>query len=206
MAPINNKPFMDYLLEYLITNRVKKVIFSVHYKYELLINQYGYNYKGIKIIYSIDKEALGTGGAIKAALQKTENNNVFIINGDTYFNVNLFNLLEVHTNAKNDITISLKPMKNFDRYGFVKIDNTGEIVSFNEKKYCKDGNIDGGVYLINKNIYTAFEIRKKFSFNDFIIKNLKNIKAGSILCDELFIDIGTPEDYEKALKVLPNLS
>jgi len=204
MAPVNNRPFLDYLLEYLLENGVKRVILSVYYKYELIKNYYGSNYKGMPIFYSIDNAELGTGGAIKAALLKSNNKSIFIINGDTYFNVNLSYLCKIHNNNNNDITFSLKPMKNFDRYGFVKTDANGRVHSLKEKKYCDYGEIDGGVYLINKSIFNLIESKKKFSFNDFIVKNLGNIKVGSMLIDELFIDIGTPEDFKKAQKLLVN--
>ena len=109
-----------------------------------------------------------------------------------------------HYKNDNDITFSLKPMKNFNRYGFVKTDLNGEVLSLEEKKYRVEGEIDGGIYLIKKTIFSEYENNKKFSFNDFIVTNLKNLKVGSLLCDKLFIDIGTPEDYGKAHKVLGN--
>ena len=89
MAPVNSRPFLDYLLDYLITNKVKQVILSVYYKYDLIKNHYGSSYKGLTISYSIDNTELGTGGAIKDALFMTYDDHVFIINGDTYFDINL---------------------------------------------------------------------------------------------------------------------
>ena len=204
MAPVNNRPFLDYLLDYLIINKVKSVIFSVYYKYNLIKKHYGNSYKGITISYSIDNAELGTGGAINAALLMACDDHVFVINGDTYFDVNLKSLFKEHYKNDNDITFSLKPMKNFNRYGFVKTDLNGEVLSLEEKKYRVYGEIDGGIYLIKKTIFSEYENNKKFSFNDFIVKNLNNLKVGSLLFDELFIDIGTPEDYEKAQKVLGN--
>ena len=122
MAPVNNRPFLDYLLDYLILNKTKSVIISVYYKYDLIKNHYGSNYKEITISYSIDNTELGTGGAIKDALFMAHDDHVFIINGDTYFNVNLSRLYKEHIANNNDITLSLKPMKNFDRYGIVETD------------------------------------------------------------------------------------
>ena len=204
MAPINNRPFLDYLLDYLIQYKVNKVILSVYYKHELIKDYYRNSYKGINISYSIDDAALGTGGAIKAALPKSKNDNIFIINGDTYYEVNLTQLYNEHVDNNNDITLSLKPMSNFERYGFVETDSNGQVISFNEKKYCEYGVIDGGIYLINRSIYNSFKSGKKFSFNDFIMNNLNSLKVGSLLCDELFIDIGTPEDYDRAHLILEN--
>jgi len=204
MAPINNKPFLDYLFDYLIKNKVKRVILSVYYQYQIIKNHYDDCYRNIDILYSIDTEELGTGGATKNALLMVNDNHVFLINGDTYFNVNLSRLYKEHIANNNDITLSLKPMKNFDRYGIVETDSNAKVLSLKKKQYCDYGKIDGGIYLIKKNIFNIFESSKKFSFNDFIMNNLKNLKVGSLLFDELFIDIGTPEDYDRAHLILEN--
>lgn len=206
MAPINNRPFLDYLLDYLIINNAKKVVFSVYYKYDLIKNYYGNNYKGLSISYSIDKKELGTGGAIKNALLMINGENTFVINGDTYFNVNLSQLYNEHHFNNNDITFSLKPMSKFDRYGYVITDASGSIISFKEKKYCDYGEIDGGIYLIKKSIFDYTVDKHAFSFNNFIIDNLIDLRVGSLLCDDIFIDIGTPEDYKRAHKVLAKQS
>ena len=202
LAPINNRPFLDYLFNYLIQQNIKKVILSVFYQYELIKKQYNFKYKNLDILYSIDSTALGTGGAIQKALEISKSDDIFVINGDTFFNIDLDQLLNEHKNKKNDITIALKPMNNFDRYGIVETDSNGQVITLKEKQYCKYGKIDGGIYLINRSIFNLFESRKKFSFNDFIMNNLNNLRTGSLLCDELFIDIGTPEDLEKAHLIL----
>ena len=204
LAPINNRPFLDYLLDYLIQQNINKVILSVYYQYELIKNQYNDRYKDLDILYSIDSTALGTGGALQRALDISKSDDVFIINGDTFFNVDFNQLLYEHENKKNDITIALKPMKNFDRYGIVETDNNGQVIALKEKQYCKYGNIDGGIYLINRSIIDFFESVKNFSLNDFIMNNLNNLRVGSLLCDENFIDIGTPEDYDRAQLILEN--
>jgi len=204
MAPINDRPFLNYLLDYLIQFKLDKIILSVFYKYKVIVDHYGNFYLDTPIQYSLDKEELGTGGAIKNALSITNKDHVYVINGDTYFDVNLPCLFKEHVANNNDITLSLKPMSNFERYGFVETDSTGQVLSFKEKKYRKYGEIDGGIYLINRSIFNSFESRKKFSFNDFIMNNINKLKVGSLLCDELFIDIGTPEDYGKAQEVLGN--
>ncbi len=204
MAPINNRPFLDYIFYYLKNYGIKKVILSVYYKSEVIKQYYNSIYNVIKITYSNDEKPLGTGGAIKAALAKTKNKNVFVINGDTYFDVDLHILMSEHIINNNDITLSIKPMSDFDRYGFVMTDSKGRIVAFEEKKFQEYGKIDGGIYLINNNIFKTYKGNVKFSFTDFIKNNLKRLKVGSVSFDELFIDIGTPKDLERAQKILKN--
>ena len=202
LAPINNRPFLDYLLDYLIQQNIKKVVISVYYQYELIKKQYNFKYQNLDISYSIDSTALGTGGAIQKALEISQSSDVFIINGDTFFNIDLNQLLHEHKNKDNVITIALKPMKNFDRYGIVETDDNGQVIKLKVKQYCNYGKIDGGIYLVNRSISDLFKNLKKFSFNDFIMNNINNLRVGSLLCDELFIDIGTPEDFAKANLIL----
>jgi len=158
------------------------------------------------ISYSIDKAELGTGGAVKDAISRANDDSIFVVNGDTYFDVNLSSLSKEHITKNNDITLSIKPMSNFDRYGFIETDSDGTVLSFKEKKYQDYGEIDGGIYLVKRSIFNSLERRKKFSFNNFIMNNLSNLKVGSVLFDKFFIDIGIPEDYEKAQLVLRNKS
>ena len=202
MAPVNNRPFLDYLLEYLLIQNVTKTFLSVYHKYKMIKNHYNDLYKKMEIHYSIDKDALGTGGAIKNALTMTNDDHIFIINGDTYFNVNLSFLFKEHVANNNDITLSLKSMSKFDRYGFVETDSNGYVISLKEKKYRDYGEIDGGIYLIKRNVFASFENKNRFSFNEFIMNNINKLQVGSLLFDELFIDIGTPEDYKKAQNIL----
>jgi len=204
MAPVNNRPFLDYLMEYLLKQDISKIFLSVYHKYEMIKSHYNNSYKTMEIYYSIDKDKLGTGGAIKNAISITNDDHVFIINGDTYFDVNLSELYKKHVLNQNDITLSLKPMQNFDRYGIVNTATNGQVLSLEEKQFRSFGTIDGGIYMIKRNLFKSINTQNQFSFNDFIRDNLNKLKVGSLCFDELFIDIGTPEDYEKAQKVLRN--
>ena len=201
MASINNIPFLDYLLRYLLKNNIKKVVFSVFYKYNVIKKYFSNSFEEIEIDYSIDEIKLGTGGAIKHSLALTSEENILIINGDTFFDIDILKFYNEHLKNNNDVTLSLKLMKNFDRYGFVKTKNNGEVLSFQKRQFCKRGMIDGGIYLIKKNIFNNIENSKVFSFNDFLTKNLNTLKVGSSHFDDLFIDIGTPEDFNKAQKI-----
>ena len=198
MAPINNRPFLEYLFDYLINQNLENVILSVFYNYESIINRYGHKYNNLNLEYSIDKSKLGTGGAIKAALKMSKTENAFIINGDTFFGINFEKLYNVHINYSYDLTIASKEMKNFDRYGIIQTDKNGKVTEIKEKKYCKKGYIDGGIYLIKRSFFDSQKMNERFSLNDYLSKNLNTKSIGSCHFNSPFIDIGTPEDYNKA--------
>ena len=88
MAPVKNKPFLAFILEYLKRQNIKKVILAVSYKYEIIQNYFQNSYLNMEIVYSIEDEPLGTGGAIAEALKFVDQNSVYILNGDTIFDIN----------------------------------------------------------------------------------------------------------------------
>ena len=89
--------------------------------------------------FRMEEEPLGTGGAIKLALQKTTEKNILVCNGDTLFNIDVNELNNFHLQHNSDCTLSLKPMNNFDRYGVVELDDNDSIISFKEKQFYNRG-------------------------------------------------------------------
>ncbi|MFQ5769743.1 MAG: nucleotidyltransferase family protein [bacterium] len=198
IAMVNRQPFLNYLLNYLSNFNIQKVILATGHLHHKIESLYGKSYKNIKIEYSIEKELLGTGGGIKQAVRKVSSEHILILNGDTFFNVNLDDMLAIHESNKADLTIALKPMYNISRYGSVKIEGT-HVKSFEEKKRVKFGYINGGVYLSTIHLFDAFDLPEKFSIEeDFLKKFTSQLNIHACISDAYFIDIGIPEDYQKA--------
>ncbi len=192
MALINNKPFLAYLVEELISNGITRIIMAVGYKKEVIEEYFQNSYQNCEIIYSNEETPLGTGGCVKQALSLCNEEEDFIVNGDTMFKVDL---KEMKKNKSNSIAV--KPLENFDRYGEVIFNEY--ITSFKEKQYCKKGYINGGIYLLNKNIFNKYNLEERFSLEvDFFEKYLEELNLKPFISDTYFIDIGIPEDYEKA--------
>ncbi|EAL0657799.1 D-glycero-D-manno-heptose 1-phosphate guanosyltransferase [Campylobacter jejuni] len=192
MAPINNKPFLEFIFEYLKKQGIKEVILAVSYKYEVIKEYFKDEFLGIKIKYSIEKEPLGTGGALKETL-KFIKNEAYVLNGDTFFDIDLSKL---KLNGSK-ICLALKQMNDFDRYGTVNVDKHGFVISFEEKVFKKQGLINGGIYLLTKDIFNDFALQEKFSFEEFLQENYIKLKARAEIFDDYFIDIGVPSDYER---------
>ena len=192
MAEINGKPFLAYLFDNLVKYGINEIIVSVGYKQESIIRYFKTNYKGIAIRYSSEEEPLGTGGAIKKAIQLLDpNQEVLILNGDTFFNLDLGRFSFVSKGKK--IALALKPMKNFDRYGSVEVDDKN-VISFQEKSFVSEGLINAGIYFINTDIFKQMR-EDIFSFETFL---QSQTDIGFYIEDSYFIDIGIPDDYKKA--------
>jgi D-glycero-alpha-D-manno-heptose 1-phosphate guanylyltransferase len=197
MAPVGDKPFLEYIFRYLKKNSVDRVILSVGYKWDGIKAYFGDRFEGMELVYSIEDEPLGTGGAIKNAMQHVNGEFIFIINGDTFFDVPFESLRSVFQ-REDKLLLSLKPMHHFDRYGCVESDEQGLLTAFTEKGYRENGNINGGIYLAAKNIFEGYRLEERFSFETFMEENFRALKIRTSVFDTYFIDIGIPEDYTKA--------
>lgn len=199
MAPVAGHPFLQYLLEYLSKEKITHVILSLGYKHELVeewIAQYQWPFR---ISFSIEEEPLGTGGAVKLALEQATEKEVFILNGDTLFAVDLKEFRQFHQLKKSEFSIALKPMTQFDRYGNVETNSTTKITAFREKQSCENGQINGGVYLMNRPSTLLPDHSERFSLeSDVLQKKVGNAEIYGFVSSEYFIDIGIPEDFAKA--------
>jgi D-glycero-alpha-D-manno-heptose 1-phosphate guanylyltransferase len=202
MAQINGKPFLHYILVWLSHYYIKKIFLSVSYKAEAIIKYFGSSFVDIPIEYIIEEKPLGTGGAIIYAMNSTTDENVLILNGDTYFPIDIRKLYDIHLENRSLLSFALKPMFNFNRYGSV-ICNEDTIIRFEEKKWCRKGLINGGIYLLNKKLLTKHQFPEIFSFEKEVLEKeakLSNLKG--FVFDITFLDIGIPEDYFRAESVL----
>ncbi len=199
MAPVAGHPFLYHVINYLRLQNVQHFVFSLGYKSQIIVDYLAKNFP--TLIYSIvlEDEPLGTGGAIWLALQKTEAENVLIANGDTLFKVFVDKVFNVHQTAGSECTLSLKPMQNFNRYGVVELTEKGIISSFKEKQFYESGLINGGLYLLNRQAFLKRSFPQKFSFEkDYLEKFYTEGAFFGCAQDGYFIDIGIPEDYNRA--------
>lgn len=208
MAPVAGRPFLFYVINYLQSQGIEKFIFSIGYMHEIIEEYLNTQFSTLNFECSVETEPMGTGGAIQLALSKATEQDLVIANGDTLFRVDLHQAGLFHEEKQAACTILLKPMFNFDRYGVVEINDDNLVVSFKEKQYYQKGNINGGVYLLNKDKFLEEELPSKFSFEkDYLEKALslpkgKKRRIYGLVQDEYFIDIGIPEDYKRAQREL----
>ena len=93
-------------------------------------------------------------------------------------------------------------MFDFDRYGTVEM-KKNKIVKFNEKKYCREGLINGGIYLAKRKFIESWKMPEKFSLEkDILEKEAGKSTLAGMIFNEPFLDIGVPEDYMKAETIL----
>lgn len=208
MAPIAGKPFLYWLVTHLQKNGVDTFIFSLGYLHQIVEDFLHNEFPNLNCQCLVEKEPLGTGGAIKFCMQHTSEKDILIINGDSFFNLNIKDFFRFHKDNLSQCSIALKPMQNFDRYGSVEIDSNNKITQFNEKKYCTNGFINTGVLIFNREIFQekTKKLPQNFSYEkDFLEPNISEIKVTGYIAAGYFIDIGIPDDYYKADKEIKDI-
>ena len=199
MAPVAGKPFLHWVIAHLQKQQITSFVLSLGYMHGVIEQYINESYPSLTVQFSVEKELLGTGGAIKLAMQLCNEENVLVVNGDTLFETNNDALWAAHEGNESACTLALKPMQNFDRYGAVTINENNIITAFTEKKYMQQGLINGGVYLINQKSFNQINLPEKFSFEkDFLEKYINTLTMIGVMDDGYFIDIGIPEDFKKA--------
>ena len=199
MAPVAGKPFLYYVISYFAKQGIEKLLFSLGYKHEIIEDYITSEFDTIQYTFCVEEKPLGTGGAIRLACQQATEKTALVLNGDTLFRVDLNKLASFHHMCGADCTLSLKPMKNFDRYGVVTLNKDYSIESFREKDYYDEALINGGIYALNVGKFQSENLPEVFSFErDYLEAYYKKRRMYGVVQDEYFIDIGVPEDFLRA--------
>lgn len=196
LAPINGVPFLKILCDSLQKKGVDEFCLSVGFKREQIIQELSKTQH--KISFSSEEKPLLTGGAIKKAIKWKED--TLVVNGDTYLEFNLDELLLFHRQHKANVTIACTYTSDVSRYGKI-IEENGRVTKFIEKGTSGPGLINAGVYLITPSIFLEEE-QEVFSFEEWLKKNVNDLSIFAFAKTSHFIDIGVPEDYFRAQSYL----
>ena len=198
MAPVAGQPFLRYIIDHLINGGIKDIIISVGYLSEVIISYFKHSYRGAAITYVIESVPLGTGGAIANAVLENNEEAVLVVNGDTFVNIDYNGFLKWYQLGTPTLALVLKNVDDVSRYGSVTVSN--DIVSgFLEKGKVGAGLINAGVYIIPVDIFSKYGLIGRFSLeSDFLQKYCIELSLRAFITNAYFIDIGVPEDYERA--------
>ena len=208
MAPIHGKPFLEHQIKYWMAQGVTHFILSVGYQYEKIINYFGNRFNGADIEYVIEKTPLGTGGGLLLAAQKIKERNkpFLLLNGDTYFNVDLKALKLFAEKKESDWTFSLFKSHDKSRYLGVNVDSDGLLHFSTADGGISGGLVNGGVYWIQPRVFEKLSIvaGETASLETDLLPEIekKGYRIYGYEFKSTFIDIGVPDDYENAKKII----
>lgn len=199
MALIGERPFMEYVTRQLTRHGIEEIVFAVGYKGSMVEDYFkdGAGF-GFRASYAYEEELLGTAGAIKNAGRLVTDDQVYVLNADTFYQIDYGRLNTLRRERGFDMTMVLREVPDVSRYGRAELQD-GRLTAFNEKtEEARPGTINGGIYLISRKLIDEIPEGKVSLENDMIPRWLSEGKAlGGFVNDGYFIDIGIPEDYYK---------
>lgn len=207
MAPIGGRPFLEHLLDYWIKQGVSHFVLSVCYRHEVIVDHFGDSYKDARIEYVIEKTPLGTGGGLLLAADKLAKTESFLLlNGDTYFAVDLKTLIDFSLASDADWSFSLFRTHEVGRYMGLDISPQGQITSLKSGTGQPGRLANGGVYWVNPRalINQTYSPGDKVSLEDDIFPAAMALgqRLMGLEFSGTFIDIGVPDDYHRAPALL----
>lgn len=207
MAPVTGRPFLRFIMDQLAAAGFDRVVVADGYRREQIEDFFGPVYRGMAVEYSPEETPLLTGGAVKRALGRCESDWLFVLNGDTWLDVDFAAMDAAAYGAPEGVSsvIAVKRMRDFERYGTVDVDTDGALTAFHEKRPCEEGLINAGVYLLRRDALDGMP--EKFSLeSDYFERVVADGALRAVECAGGFIDIGVPEDYELAQTMLAPLA
>lgn len=207
MAPVAGRPFLRFIMDQLAAAGFDRAVVADGYRREQIEDFFGSAYRGMAIEYSPEDTPLLTGGAVKKALGRCRSDWVFVLNGDTWLDVDFAAMEAAAADAPEGTSavIAVKRMRDFERYGTVDVDAGGALTGFHEKRPCEEGLINAGVYLLRGDALGGMP--EKFSLESEYFERVVGDRAlRAAECDGGFIDIGVPGDYELAQTMLAPLA
>ena len=201
MAPIAGRPFLEILLGELAQKGFSRVVLSLGFMAEKISGHFGPRFAGLDITYVVEDAPLGTGGATRLAAAACTQDHVFVLNGDTYLDLEV-DLLERQWPAKRHPIVVGRQVPDTTRYGRLVVDGD-RITSFAEKGIAGHGLINAGCYVLATDALAQFPVNQPFSIEtDYLVPEVARATVEVFVTEGVFIDIGIPEDYARAQTLL----
>ena len=201
MAPVQDRPFLALVLDQLVAAGFTTAIFAAGYRHEAIRGYFAEDYRGLALRYSVEREPLGTGGAIRLACEQADAPDVFVLNGDTYLELDFRAMMDAHVRAGSHLSMAICHVSDVTRYGALEVDD-GIVQRFLEKGRSGPGWINAGTYVLGSDLRARLRPQGAFSFeNDLLAPQVTSIRPLAFRSSGLFIDIGIPEDYARIQQI-----
>jgi len=201
MAPVHGRPFLALVLDQLVAAGFTTAIFAAGYRHEAVRRYFGEHYRGLALRYSVEREPLGTGGAIRLACEQADAPDVFVLNGDTYLELDFRAMLNAHARGGTELTMAICHVPDVARYGALELCDD-RVQGFLEKGRSGPGWINAGTYVLGPDLRARLRPQGAFSFeHDLLAPEVRSIRPFAFRASGLFIDIGIPEDYARIQQI-----
>lgn len=203
MAEIGGRPFLDILIDCVSSFGFRRFILCLGYMGDIIKRHYQKRDDSLKILFSQESQPLGTAGALKHAETLINSNPFLVMNGDSLCHFGLDKFVDFYINKKALFALVLAKAKPGKDYGVVSLGNNDQITQFKEKTKAKEnGLINAGIYLFASSILSMIPANKNFSLEHDLFPQIINNRFYGYIAEEELLDIGTPEKYKKAKRML----
>lgn len=206
LAEISKQPFIDILIRYIAGFGFRRFVLCIGYMGDRIKEHFVKNpFSSLEIIFSEEDRPLGTGGALKKAESYLRDGSPFLaLNGDSLCRLDLMKFLDFHIAKRAVVSIAIIHAKKKKGYGAVTLRRDGRVVEFREKSCRKDDCfINAGIYFMEKDVLSLIPKDREFSLEYELFPSLVNNNFyGYPIDGEEFIDIGTPENYKRAGRLM----
>lgn len=207
MAPVNGQPFLSHLLDYWVLQGVDHFVLSVGYRCDVIMDFFGDQYKNASIEYVVEATPLGTGGGLLLAAERLQSTVPFLLlNGDTFFTVDLKKLSNFASERNADWCFSLFRANEVGRYMGMEISSQGQVNSIQSGTGQLGRLANGGVYWVHPRALAQvpFSAGVNVSLEDGIFASAMTLgqRFMGLEFEGTFIDIGIPDDYRRASTLL----
>jgi NDP-sugar pyrophosphorylase family protein len=196
LATIRGKPFLFYLLDRLAESGFRKAVLCTGYLSDVIREVVGTQYREIEITHSIEKQPLGTAGALKHALPSITSETVLVLNGDSFHRGDFFSFYEWHCAKQSQASLLLVPSAECSRFGQVETDEDGRVAAFSPSRQGP-GWINAGSYFFSRSFIEGFP-KTCYSLEQEIFPRYANNGLYGHQSQSDFIDIGTPSAWQQA--------
>lgn len=198
MAPVMGRPFLEFVLGQLQCVGCSRVILSVGHLHTVIEKHFGVTWRGMSLDYAVESVPLGTGGGIRAALELAAEENVLVLNGDTFLQADYAAMMRFHAAHAAQLSMAVTHQPDISRYGGVLLDGE-RVIGFEEKGRTGPGWINAGAYAMRRDLQWPPNLVEKFSFErDFLAREIGRLATAAYRVDGFFLDIGVPEDLDRA--------
>lgn len=206
LASVGGRPFLEYVLDHLATTGIRDVTLCTGHGATAIAAAIGAGERfGLRVRYSPEPEPLGTAGAIRLAFDRTGVDRALVLNGDSFFDIELGALAAAHARLGGLVTFALREVPDSDRYGTVALDADGTVLAFREKGAAGPGLINAGTYVLERSALDTVVPGTAVSLERDVFPRLVDAgrrdrarRIAGVPFDGYFIDIGVPEDHARA--------
>lgn len=204
LVPIGNRPIIEILLRRLKKDGVTRAHLAVSHLAERVIDTIGDGRRfGIDIKYSIEDSPLGTVGPLRLIPNLPEH--FIVANGDVISDIDISDLYQFHLKAGALLTIAVQKRTERIDYGVLQSDSSGRVVSFTEKP-TSELFVSMGIYIFSRDVLRYVPDGQPFGFDNLVLTLLEHReRVMSYPYSGFWLDIGRPDDYERAIREIDTI-